>query len=115
VALKDLGAINCQKDDGLRDDRELRAGASRHLPPAWICHLAGAGSMHTVQRLQFFAGRGHEVHLLSKRPRDEALCRKLGLAGSIKKVFALFLFHLMEWPRDLHLSCPASHPHLGFS
>src|SRR5436309_2186979 len=37
-----------------------------------LCFLADAGSIHTRRWVEYFAGRGHEVHLLSMRPASYA-------------------------------------------
>src|SRR5437763_11037152 len=36
--------------------------------PLRLCLLADAGSIHTRRWAEYFADRGHEVHLLSMRP-----------------------------------------------
>jgi glycosyltransferase involved in cell wall biosynthesis len=44
-----------------------------------ICYLANAASIHTVRWVQYFAHRGHEVHLISTKPYGDEMAENVNL------------------------------------
>jgi len=79
-----------------------------------LCLLADAGSIHTQRWAGYFAGRGHEVHVLSMRP---ARCRQV-MVHRIQAPFGrggYLAAALVAWRRVRELAPDLVHAHYASS